>query len=1118
MKTKYTETNLPFFLRLLLLGTVVLLISGCESERKSTLNASEVFLGKRLASVSADTYSADRFFIGTEDGDIFVYNSATGAVDTLHTSFDRIYKVLPDSLPCGMRYWIGTRNRGLYLCSLRADSLRAERHYVLPSDESREAYSAYDICIARSGVYVATSNGLLKVDGNANDVLSPVFVRKAGKTLLPMLVCDMRDCGNGSILCASDSGLLKIAGQNGRAEVLLRRKVSSMALHGNDVMALVGGDTLMLVDRSGKRLGATPLPHHASLYHYDGRSAMNYLVSEDRLQLFRDAEYSRPGAWRQMDAGASVPVKGHSVIVADNRRHQSLLVGKYSLRRVANHQDVFNSVGEVRLACADADKIYYLVGTRLFRQQVGSDVAVQLKDISSGTGDVKYMQVAGDTLYYVDSANKAYRARLYSSYIENALFSFDRIASRQLAREATAMGTDGRQVYVGVRDGLVSLGRADSLLLDRVYINRFTRRGGSVAFCTLNDGVFMGRGGVFRHVPGSEKFPFARDVAFAPSVKGPESTNLYVLTNHSLLLSRDGDRLSPVRAATGYHRLLADGRGCLYGVPDFGIDNFADSVRLLPDVHFEPEACVAAGGSIYAGSASGVYVFGGKGKTNDNGKTGGYSMVKFVAKSLYTPADIFLFVLVVCLMVALVWWCDRRRCSNASLVKMQSRLLARVDELCKVKSMLDDDLCRKIDEWKEEIGEMSRLKPNEISKKADILNEDIQRATFRVPAILSQRLDQQIEALEACKTVDDCGRRIGECKNVRSGGDVAKMSDVLIDNDIWLRQLHDDEALVESVAAVLKDFGDVPNVSDEINRELNSNDTPAEKLERLRDIIGVNGGSVNGGSRVNSGNSVNGGSVNGNAASRLSVADQLRLYFSSPQVVEEIRKYACAEYDKLKSWKAENTGIGADPLFMDICGALSAEYDAIAALLNDAQPDVRSLLARLRLAGCRRDMLMAVAGARAKIEEFFDVRKEMSRKGIDEKTMRERLDILVSGLFERGVLVDCVKAFYSAADKTEDNCMFSKIGLKRKKGDALSLSEILLVLLMTNSGRKVSAFSAITNVNNPESGKQHLRKLRRDITGNIGKCRDFLEDYAAENKSSFAPLLLALCKNADADS
>lgn len=1093
MKKTKTETKLLYFLFLLSLGAVAILLAGCERERKSQLNASEVFLGKCLASISADPYSADRFFVGTEDGDVFVYNGASGAVDTLHTSFDRIYKVLPDSSSCGLRYWVGMRNRGLYLCSLRADSLRAERHYVLPSAEGRESYSAYDMCATRSGVYVATSNGLMRADGDAARVLAPVFAGKVGRTFPPMVVSDMLDCGDGTVLCASDSGLLRVDGRSGKAVVLLRRKVSSVALHGNDVMALVGGDTLMLVGRSGRRLGAVALPHHAQVCRYDGLNAMNYLLSDDRIQLFRDAEYSRPGAWRQMDAGASVPVNGHNVFVADSRRHQSLLVGKYSLRRVANHQDVFNSVGEVRLACADAGNIYYLVGTRLFRQQAGGDEAVQLKDITGSAGDVKFMQVVGDALYYVDNAGKAYRAPLYSSYFKNALFSFDRPVSPQLAREATAMGTDGRQVYVGVRDGVVSLDRADSLLLDRVYVNRFARRGGSVAFCTLNDGVFTGRGGMFRRVAGSDKFPFVRDVAFASSGKGDRSADLYVLTNHSLLVGRDGGHLSPVRTATGYHRLLADGGGRLYGVADFGIDSFADSVRLLPDIHFEPEACVAVGGRVYAGSASGVYVFGG------SGEGGGYSMVRFVTKSLYTPANVLILVLAVGLLVASVWWRDRRRHRHEALASMQLRLRARVDELCKVSSMLDDDLRRQIDKWKNEIDGMSRLDPDETSSRADELNKDIQGATFRVPAVLSQRLELQIEQLEACRPVGDSCRRISNCKNARSGGDMNRMYGVLVDNDRWLRQLHDDEALVESVAAAVDGLGDVPNVSVEINRVLRSDVTPAEKLELLRGIVGGN-------------------DVKGSSPSRLSVADELKRYLSSPQIVEEIRRYGCAEYDKLKSWKAANTDLGDEPLLLDITTALSADYEATAAMLGCARPDVRGALSRLRVAGCRRDVLMAIVEVRGRTREFFDIRKEMKREGLDEKAMRERLDVLVSGLFERGVLVDGVKAFYSAADKSDDKCLFSKIGLKRKKGDALSLSEILLVLLMADGGRKVSAFSAITNVNNPESGKQHLRKLRRDITANIGGCREFLEAYADGHRSSFAPLLLALCKAADADS
>lgn len=83
-------------LRLLLFTAVIALLGSCSKTRHAPLNVSEMFFGKRLSSVSADPRCANRFFVASEDGDVFVLTSSnTTAIDTLFTPFDRIYKVVP---------------------------------------------------------------------------------------------------------------------------------------------------------------------------------------------------------------------------------------------------------------------------------------------------------------------------------------------------------------------------------------------------------------------------------------------------------------------------------------------------------------------------------------------------------------------------------------------------------------------------------------------------------------------------------------------------------------------------------------------------------------------------------------------------------------------------------------------------------------------------------------------------------------------------------------------------------------------------------------------------------------------------------------------------------------
>ena len=86
MMRKHSST---FFLRavcLVFVTAAIALLAGCGKTRNVPLNVSEMFFGKKLSSVSADSYDADRYFVGTEDGVVYVVNTSTNDGDTLLTS------------------------------------------------------------------------------------------------------------------------------------------------------------------------------------------------------------------------------------------------------------------------------------------------------------------------------------------------------------------------------------------------------------------------------------------------------------------------------------------------------------------------------------------------------------------------------------------------------------------------------------------------------------------------------------------------------------------------------------------------------------------------------------------------------------------------------------------------------------------------------------------------------------------------------------------------------------------------------------------------------------------------------------------------------------------------
>lgn len=1129
-------------LRLLLFTAVVALLCSCGKTRHAPLNVSEMFFGKRLSSVSADPRCANRFFVASEDGDVFVLTSSTTTtIDTLFTPFDRIYKVVPCSEAHANGFFIGTRNMGLVLCRRQADSLVAVTRYLLPTADRPDRYSAYDISVQPTGVYVATSHGLLKVApkskastataSTATAVLSPVDVchdsGTSSDTLRPMVACDILAISPRYLVCASDRGVLKVDMTTDKVNPLVSQKAYGIALNGNAIMALVSGDSLLKVDLRGNRLAAISLPHPAQRYFYDSANAMNYLLSDGHVQLFRDNELARPDTWQQMNVGMSMPVNCRNIIVGNSGQHQSLLVGKYSLFRVANHQDVFNSTGEVRLACVDGRHIYYLVGTRLFRQDLdGRNEAVQLKDISGGTGDIRFMQVLNGQLFYVDSDNKAYSAPLYSSYLINSLLSFDRPVKSSLNREVTAMGVDASNVYVGIRDGLRNLHRADSCLDNSVFITHFANGGAQTAFATLNDGVFMGRDNRFLPIKGSRRFAFIRDVAFIPS-QG-QSPDLYVLTNNSLLRSRGTDSLTFVRTATGYRRLLATDSTHVYGVADFGIDNLLSSERLFPDIHFEPEACVVVDGKIYASSGSGVYVFG---PTAVKTAPDHYTTVRFVPKSLFSRTNIVLLVLLVCAVVAGVWYGDRRRRRMRTVKAMQERLRARVDELCRVRHLLDARLCSTLDRWLCEIKNLHRLAPTEAVKQADSLNRDIQQATFKVPTVLAIQLERQLGDLKTRKKVPGCADRRKASEQARVGGDVFEMARVIVGNDKWLRIVRDDEALVESLCLLFDNHVAVKGMPYCYLAVLNSEVEADEKLYNLYAVVANDKKALEdkvAAETIAEAKAEGKTTAKDVAEARATAKEKveaerrfaetacelLKPYVSTPDIVGKLLANVEAERQKLQAHEADACAVA--PTFKGVCTALTAQYSAIVSSLSSSTPDVCGTLSQLPLLNRRRDMLLSIVDVHQLSKVYFDLQAQLYKKaclGKQKAEIEAQMKALATDHFSKGTLVEAVQAFYKAADKTVDKELFFLMNLPRKKGGGLFISESLLVLLMAKNGKRVSSYDEMT-----EAGKQHLRRVRRELLGdNMLACLDRLKAYGNDNAGCFAPLLLDLYETYKAD-
>ena len=88
-----------------------LLLTSCNEDKKlSTLNESELFFEETLSSISKDGIDENIFYVGTEDGTVYIYNSDNQHLEKITTDFDRVYKVVRDTITDKEPvYWVGTR-------------------------------------------------------------------------------------------------------------------------------------------------------------------------------------------------------------------------------------------------------------------------------------------------------------------------------------------------------------------------------------------------------------------------------------------------------------------------------------------------------------------------------------------------------------------------------------------------------------------------------------------------------------------------------------------------------------------------------------------------------------------------------------------------------------------------------------------------------------------------------------------------------------------------------------------------------------------------------------------------------------------------------------------------
>ena len=666
------------------------LLIGCvEREKVVTLDDSEILFNDRLASITKAADDVNLYYIGTENGTIYVYNSESNHIDTLKSTFSRVYKVVkdPDS-PSTL--WVGVRNGGLRRCQIVGDSL-VDKNQAYPLGLKGTQYSCYDIALYPPYVYMATSQGLFAID-EKYDTLKQLYAkgdfRDVDKNLPPFSVRHLTAHADSVLFCTSDDGVLRINLTKNPLEcepTALTRKCSKVLLIDGMTYAM-SQDTLWQADIDMARiLDSIPIKRRdvQTLYHV-GHTF--YIIGSGQLFVVADSMLHSASQYQIVQLRNRARTDCYNVIAEDSAHNQSLLVTEKGLLRIGHSVNTFNrSAGNVTKACLDGNFAYYLTdGDKLFRQKEGGNNAEQVYKIPHGR-KAQAMTVSGGTLYYADMQRKVWRASVGRGFYWNAL-QREHLVTDTITRRITAMASYQGIVLIGVQDGLVCLSdstrrlaRGMEEIFRESYITRFSNLNDSLLFIsTLNNGVFLAKGDTSLQRVAPASISFINDVAL-------EDT-LYILTNHKIYRQENDSSMLVYANASGYSRLFCTEGHHLVVIGEHGIRDIAASTTYFPDIRFEPNACLASEGHLYAGSNLGVVRIDGITSTGEPI----ISWVRFVLKpALFTRYNVLLLACFCLLYVLLLWWRDRHKMSMKALQVYKRSLIRRIDELKMVSKHLD---------------------------------------------------------------------------------------------------------------------------------------------------------------------------------------------------------------------------------------------------------------------------------------------------------------------------------------------------------------------------------------------------------------------------------------------
>ena len=602
MTTRYNIGIKKHFLCSCLCLILLFIITSCkETTTSRSLSEQEFHYDDRLSTLVIDKKG---YWIGGETGVIWHVDGQNRK--RFYTGLDRIYDIerAPNQ---ANQIWIASRNAGLQLWNIAADTLVHKATFEIPSKGNR--YSPYNIDIADGTLFVATSQGLFSMPLNQQQQglkpLYPIHKEKAGQYYEPFLVNNLCHVGNKWLFAATQAGVISINLQTKKTE--LRHKtenIRSVAIY-DGKLYILSDNQLTIEGFNGANSKTFSLPQ--SVLSFYKASSTYYFITSSSILLSDNLK-----RFVTIPLRNNIPDNPHQISIADDGNGFSVLLTKNAVWRIPHHLGFFNANPPVLAACLSGKSLIYVNNQHeLFCQKAGEQIAKKIYDFENDELP-KEMYANGEDIYYYNANNQLFRLNLGNHYLINQLFKRPQLLAQTKTR-ITSMAFLPRQskILLGVQDYLLSIdtqnGKTDTIkAMDNRYITAFhqVKNGEGIYIATLNHGVFFGKHGQIKQVAGTHDKVFISSLLTYDEQK----PHLLLLTNHHLLI-QGSDSIQ----TDGSCRMFCINDSIIYTIPETGIHKYKikggkliDSGSFFADIHFNTQAGFILDNTLYIGSDLGV--------------------------------------------------------------------------------------------------------------------------------------------------------------------------------------------------------------------------------------------------------------------------------------------------------------------------------------------------------------------------------------------------------------------------------------------------------------------------------------------------------------------------------